>query len=69
MSKFAEKNEKIFSRYLGQGLRYEIGAFVSRINGLQRYAAIVSKEDSSIKICVVPTNEELMIARETMKLL
>ena len=30
---------------------------------------IVSKEDSNIKICVVPTNEELMIAKETVKLL
>lgn len=41
-----ERNEKIFSRYLGQGLRYEIGAFVSRINGLKRYTAVVSEEDS-----------------------
>jgi acetate kinase len=30
---------------------------------------IISKDNSSIKICVVPTNEELMIARETLKLI
>ena len=28
----------------------------------------ISTEDSKIKVYVVPTNEELMIARETMEL-
>ncbi|MBQ5852380.1 MAG: glycerol-3-phosphate cytidylyltransferase, partial [Lachnospiraceae bacterium] len=41
-----EENEKIFSRCLGEGLRYEIGAFVSMINGLKGYTANVTKEDS-----------------------
>jgi len=38
-------------------------------NEVKGEEAIISKDDSSIKICVVPTNEELMIARETLKLI
>lgn len=38
-------------------------------NQVKGEEAIISQEDSSIKLCVVPTNEELMIARETMKLI
>ena len=30
--------------------------------------AIISEDNSSVKIVVVPTNEELMVARETAKL-
>ncbi len=41
-----ELNEKVFSRYLGQGLRYEIGAFISLINGSKKYATAVLQEDS-----------------------
>ena len=40
-----------------------------RKNEVRGEEAIISKDDSSIKICVVPTNEELMIAKETMKLI
>ena len=29
----------------------------------------VSKEDSKVEIYVIPTNEELMIAKETQKLI
>ena len=28
-------------------------------------ARVVSTPDSKVKVCVIPTNEELMIARET----
>ena len=38
-------------------------------NEVKGEEAIISKDNSSISICVVPTNEELMIARETMKLI
>ena len=38
-------------------------------NEVKGEEAIISKDDSTIKICVVPTNEELMIARETKKLI
>ena len=38
-------------------------------NEVKGEEAIISRNDSSIQICVVPTNEELMIARETMNLI
>lgn len=38
-------------------------------NEIKGKEAIISSEESSIKICVVPTNEELMIAKETEKLI
>ena len=38
-------NEKYFSMYLGQGLRYEIAAFVSLINHYDR-KQIMSKKES-----------------------
>lgn len=41
-----ELNEKIFSKYLGQGLRYEISAFISNINGLKNYHHALSDKDS-----------------------
>ncbi len=41
-----EQNEKFFSKYLGQGLRYEISAFVSQINGTKKYNTALSNEDS-----------------------
>ena len=30
--------------------------------------ALISTADSSVKVCVIPTNEELAICRETVKL-
>ena len=38
-------------------------------NQIKGEEAIISQKDSSFKICIVPTNEELMIARETLKLI
>ncbi len=38
-------------------------------NNMRGKEAIVSAEDSSIKILVIPTNEELKIAEETLKLI
>lgn len=32
------------------------------------YECIISTDDSKVKILVIPTNEELMIARDTMQL-
>ena len=31
--------------------------------------AIISKPDSAVKVMVIPTNEELVVARETKRLL
>lgn len=41
-----ENNEKFFSKYQGQGLRYEISAFISKINGYHKYDNAISPEDS-----------------------
>lgn len=41
-----EQNEKVFAKFLGQGLRYEIGAFVSQINGLKKYETTLTDKDS-----------------------
>ena len=38
-------------------------------NGLRSKEAIISKPDSKVKVLVVPTNEELVIAQETVKVL
>ena len=37
-------------------------------NGVRGEETIVSTPDSKVKVLVVPTNEELAIARETMEL-
>lgn len=41
-----ENNEKHYARYLGQGLRYEISAFVSLIHGQNKYKGYVSYKES-----------------------
>lgn len=38
-------------------------------NGLRSKEAIISKPDSKVKVLVVPTNEELVIAQETVKVI
>jgi len=37
-------------------------------NGLRGKEAIISKENSKLKVLIVPTNEELVIAQDTMKI-
>ena len=37
-------------------------------NNIRGKEAIVSTDDSKVKVLVVPTNEELMIARETKRI-
>ena len=38
-------------------------------NGIRGEELVVSTEDSKVKVCVIPTNEELAIARETVALI
>ena len=38
-------------------------------HGLRSEEAVISKPDSKVKVLVVPTNEELVIAQETMKVI
>ncbi|MDR1020564.1 MAG: acetate kinase [Synergistaceae bacterium] len=40
----------------------------SKNDGLRGKEAIISSDDSKVKVLVVPTNEELLIARDTQKL-
>lgn len=39
-------NEKYFSKFLGEGLRYEIGDFVSAINGFERKGTKLTRSES-----------------------
>jgi len=39
-------NEKYFSKFLGEGLRYEIGDFVSAINGYERKGTKLTRSES-----------------------
>ena len=41
-----EQNEKMFTKFLGDGLRYEISAFVSQINGTKKYESVFTYKDS-----------------------
>ena len=61
-----------------------IGSYVAAMNGVDAIAftagigentnathgdeAVISTPDSKVKVCVIPTNEELAIARETVAL-
>ena len=38
-------------------------------NAVQTSAAVISEEDSRVRVLYVPTNEELMIARDTVALI
>ena len=42
----SEMNEKYFEKFLGQGLRYEIAAFINEINGHSNCNLNLTKEDS-----------------------
>lgn len=43
-----EQNEQFFYKYLGQGLRYEIAAFVSRIDGYKNRKTLMKDQDSIV---------------------
>lgn len=60
-----EQNEKVFAKFLGQGLRYEIGAFVSRINGLKKYVTAVSDDDS---ILLAEFMEKYLLSKQTTEM-
>lgn len=55
---------------IARGLEYLGVEFDEEANkGLRGKEAVISKPSSKVKVMVVPTNEELMIARETARLL
>lgn len=53
-------NEKYFSKFLGEGLRYEIGDFVSAINGFEKKNMKLSRNDS---ICIAELMEKFLQMR------
>jgi acetate kinase len=56
--------EEIAEKYLGY-----LGVKIDKeINDFKGEEKIVSTEDSKVKLMVVPTNEELMIARDTKEI-
>lgn len=55
--------EAICKKFSYLGLEFDS----EKNNGLRAQEAIISKPDSKVKVLVVPTNEELVIAQETVK--
>ena len=45
-----------------------LGAKIDQEKNKTRQDAIISADDSKVTVCVIPTNEEIMIARDTLDL-
>ena len=60
-----ERNGEKIMAYLGY-----LGIKIDRVTNdkTRGVEALISTADSSVKVCVIPTNEELAICRETVKL-
>ncbi len=62
------ENSALNRSYICKGLEF-MGMKLDEIkNNVRGKEAIVSTDDSKVKIMVVPTNEELVIARDTKEL-
>jgi acetate kinase len=59
-----ENNHTTRARIM-EGLEF-LGAKIDLEKNNTRDEAIISTDDSKVKICVIPTNEELVIARDTL---
>ncbi len=57
--------EAVCSKFDYMGLKFD----AKKNKGLHGREAIISRDDSRVKVLVVPTNEELVIARETKRIL
>ena len=56
--------EAVGKKFAFMGLEFDF----EKNKGIRSQEAIISKPDSKIKVLVVPTNEELVIAQETVKI-
>ena len=56
--------EAVCKKFAFMGLKFDF----EKNKGIRSQEAIISKPDSKIKVLVVPTNEELVIAQETVKI-
>lgn len=61
------ENSPVMRKDMLSGLE-ELGIILDEERNKTRKEALISTDDSRIKVFVVPTNEELMIARDTMEL-
>jgi len=52
-----------------KGLGYLGVKFDAEKNNVRGQEAVISADDSKVTVCVIPTDEELMIATDTMNLL
>jgi acetate kinase len=59
-----ENNHTTRARIM-EGFEY-LGAKIDLEKNNTREEAVISMDDSKVKICVIPTNEELIIARDTL---
>ena len=63
------ENNNIMREYICSYLGY-LGVSIDRKeNAIRSEEKVVSTADSKVKVMVVPTNEELAIARETVRLI
>ncbi|MGM0435860.1 MAG: acetate/propionate family kinase [Bacillota bacterium] len=62
----APETREVISRRLENALNTELDTEANKVRGKEQ---IISKEGSKVKLMVVPTNEEVMIARDTQRLM
>ncbi|MBE0600714.1 MAG: acetate kinase, partial [Firmicutes bacterium] len=59
------ENNIVIRQAVMEGFEY-LGAKLDIQKNNTRSEAIISTDDSKVKVCVIPTNEELVIARDTL---
>jgi len=62
------ENSPLIRKMVCDGLNFIGVSIDNELNDVKGKERIISSEDSKVKVLIVPTNEELMIARETMEL-
>ncbi len=62
----APETREVIARRLESALHTELDTEANNVRGKEQ---IISKEGSKVKLMVVPTNEEVMIARDTQRLM
>jgi acetate kinase len=61
-----ENNADLRARVI-DGMEF-MGAKIDPEKNKTRSEAVISADDSKVTVCVIPTNEEIMIARDTLDL-
>ncbi len=63
------ENDKATRKLIASYLGYLGAEIDDEKNGIRGTAVVISSDNSKVKLCVIPTNEELAIARETVALI